>query len=857
RARPWEKRGYRYSYDMLGEAAYTDADAIGYFQTYLDAIRVVGLASKGQGCIRSAGVSVKLSALYPRYEFAKAAHVHQVLYPRLLQLAQAAAQANIGLCVDAEEVDRLEISLDIIEQLAFEPSLKDWQGLGLAVQAYQRRSRAVVDWLVDLAERSGHRLMIRLVKGAYWDTEIKRAQEAGLATFPVFTRKLHTDIAYLACARSLIDAGMSIYPCFASHNAQTVAWILAYADQQQHREFEFQRLHGMGEPLYVQVSERGEWRPATRIYAPVGGHEHLLAYLVRRLLENGANSSFVNRMVDDALPIGELVRDPIEQASHHDYAPHPDIVQPLDVFWPRINSKGLDLTDPLVLQAVQHRLQVIKPNRLAQPIIGGKALAGQRVALLHPADTTQQVGEVIEATAEQALQALRLAVAAQPSWEALGVERRAMILEKAADLFEQQRIMLMQLCVEEAGKTWKDAVAEIREAVDFLRYYAREARRLFDLPLRLPAPTGEDNQMVLRGRGAWLCISPWNFPLAIFVGQIAAALAAGNTVLAKPAEQTPLVAAAAVRLLHEAGVRGDELHLLTGDGARLGKAIMAAPNLAGVVFTGSTEVAKLINQQLAARDGAIVPLIAETGGLNCMIVDSSALPEQVTRDVLASAFQSAGQRCSALRVLYLQDEIYDRQMAMIQGALAELKVGLPTHLDTDLSAVIDQEAQQGLLAHIETFRAQHKLIDQLALPTDLPAGHWVTPTILEVSGIEALNQESFGPILHVARYSVEKIDQVVDAINQKGYGLTLAVHSRIEMRWRRIARRARVGNIYINRNQIGAIVGSQPFGGQGLSGTGPKAGGPHYLLRFATEHCISADLTAAGGDTRLMGLSDT
>lgn len=856
RAKSWEKRGYRYSYDMLGESALTDADAQVYQDKYLDAINQVGAWSKGKGPIASAGVSVKLSALSPRYEFAQSADVHARLYGRILELANAAAVANIGLCIDAEEVDRLDLSMALLERLAFEPSLGDWQGLGLAMQAYQRRARPLVDWVVDLAERSNRRLMVRLVKGAYWDTEIKKAQEMGLKTFPVYTRKVHSDVSYLACARALLEAGPSVYPCFATHNAQTVAWVLEFARTLNHRDFEFQRLHGMGEPLYVQISERGDWQPPTRIYAPVGGHEQLLAYLVRRLLENGANSSFVHRLVDDATPIDDLVQDPVQQAAAYDFRPHPAIHQPMDLFLPRVNSRGLDLTNPVVVEALSERVEKFSSRSTACPYIDGVEGVGASELVRNPANQTDIVGEVIWATPAQAQTALKAAHAAQPQWSALGAERRAMLLERTADLFEQNRIRLMNLCVREAGKTWKDAVAEIREAIDFLRFYALEARRLFEKPKRLPSTAGEIDQLFLRGRGAWLCISPWNFPLAIFTGQIAAALASGNTVLAKPAEQTPLIAAAAIRLFYEAGVRGQELHLLLGDGASLGAAVMNEPELAGVVFTGSTEVAKLINRQLAARDGAIIPLIAETGGLNCMIVDSSSLPEQVTRDVLASAFQSAGQRCSALRVLYLQKDIFDSQLNMIRGAMAELTMGNPADLSKDIGPVIDAEAQQGLQAHIDAMSKQGAVIDALPIPQDIGDGFWVAPTICKISSIADLDREQFGPILHVVPFDGEKLDQVVDEINASGYGLTLSMHSRIESRWKRVVQRARVGNLYINRNQIGAIVGSQPFGGQGLSGTGPKAGGPNYLHRFATEHCLTINTSASGGDTQLMGLGN-
>ncbi len=836
---------YRLSFDMLGEAAWTEADAARYQASYLDAIARTGKASAGSGPIESHGVSIKLSALFPRYEVAQRGGVMERLYPRLLEAAEAAAKVDIGLCVDAEEADRLELSLDLFAKLAHEPSLKGWDGLGLAVQAYQRRARPLVDWLAALANDSGRRLMARLVKGAYWDAEIKRTQEAGLPDFPVFTRKAHTDVSYIACAKAMLAEGAAFYPCFATHNAQTAAAILELAEGRPREDWEFQRLHGMGAPLYRHIVDDAERPAACRIYAPVGGHEDLLAYLVRRLLENGANSSFVNRMVDDALPVEEIVADPVAQAEVSGFQPHSKIALPGDLYAPRVNSAGLDLSDASELERLARDVTELEK--------GGIAAAGKGTRpVRNPARNDDIVGHVREARAAEIAPAMQAASDAQPAWDGAGAEARAVILERAADLFEEHRTRLMQLCVREAGKTWKDAVAEIREAVDFLRYYAAETRRLFAEPVALPGPTGERNTLRLAGRGVWVCISPWNFPLAIFTGQVAAALGAGNAVVAKPAEQTPLIAVEAVSLLKQAGVPDAVLQLTLGDGPTLGPALMTDPRLAGVAFTGSTDVARLLARQLTERDGPILPLIAETGGINAMIVDSSALPEQVTRDVLVSGFQSAGQRCSALRVLYVQEEAAERQIAMLKGAMAELKIGDPAWISTDVGPVIDAEARAGLLAHAERLEKDGKLIASAPLPKDLPPGHWVAPRLLRVGGIGDLKGEVFGPMVHVAVWKADQLDKVIAEINAAGYGLTLSVHSRIEARWRQIAGTAKVGNVYINRNQIGAIVGSQPFGGEGLSGTGPKAGGPHYLARFAVERTCSIDLTAQGGDAELM-----
>jgi RHH-type proline utilization regulon transcriptional repressor/proline dehydrogenase/delta 1-pyrroline-5-carboxylate dehydrogenase len=855
RAKSSESKGYRYSYDMLGEAARTMADAERYYDAYADAIRRIGKAAKGRGPIEAPGISVKLSALHPRYEFAQADRVMDELTPRLLELCRMAKEEDIGLCIDAEEADRLDISMDVIETAAMDPSLQGWQGLGLAVQAYQKRAYPLIDWLADLAKRSGHRLMVRLVKGAYWHTEIKRAQELGWSDYPVFTRKVSTDVSYLACARKLLQEDEAFYPCFATHNAHTLAAVAEMAGNRS--DYEFQRLHGMGDALYDQVvSKAGKGGYPVRIYAPVGSHEDLLAYLVRRLLENGANTSFVNRIVDEKAPISDIVADPLREAERMHPLRHPQIPMPEALFGEgRQNSEGHDVTDPPTLLRLRDgMLAAEKDDWSAAPLVGGAPVRGTPRPVYSPADNARRVGEVTEADADTAKEALSRAVRAQSAWDDTPASERAAILERAADLYEQHGARLMAICIREAGKTLGDAIAELREAVDFLRYYAVRARMEFAEPERLPSPTGEIDEISLHGRGVFLCISPWNFPLAIFTGQVSAALAAGNAVLAKPAEQTPLIAHEAVKLLHAAGVPGDVLHLLPGDGPTIGNAVLEDPSLGGVAFTGSTDTARLINRKLAGRDGPIVPLIAETGGQNAMIVDSSALPEQVTRDVLISAFQSAGQRCSALRCLYVQADVFDRQIEMIAGAMKELRVGDPAYLSTDVGPVIDSEARAGLNDHIAEMRKRGAPLGETEMPADCDRGTFVAPTLFEIGAIGELEREHFGPILHVVRYKASELEDVVDAINATGYGLTCAVHTRIDETVARVLHRLKVGNAYVNRNQIGAIVGVQPFGGEGLSGTGPKAGGPRYLHRFAAERTVSVDTTAAGGNASLMTL---
>jgi len=856
RAAPAEKNGWRHSFDMLGEAAKTAADARRYGEAYENAIRALGKARGDRDVFQAPTISVKLSAIHPRYEFAQRDRALSELVPRLADLALMARDQGIGLTVDAEEADRLDLSLDVIEAVSADPRLKGWDGFGLAVQAYQRRAPRVIDWLAELARRHHRRLCVRLVKGAYWDSEIKRAQERGLSDYPVYTRKVSTDVSYIACAKRLLAARDAFYPQFATHNAQTVATVLELAGNRD--DYEFQRLHGMGEALYEQVVGKDKLDRPCRVYAPVGSHEDLLAYLVRRLLENGANTSFVNRIQDERLPLEEIIADPVARVRRLSRIPNPNIPAPALLYGEgRRNASGIDLSDPLALAPLAEAMEAaVRAGWRAAPIIGGKEEGGEERAACDPADRRRTVGVVVEATPQQALKALDRAHRAAPSWAETPVEVRAACLERLADLYEANRAELMALAVREAGKSLADALAEVREAVDFCRYYAQEARRTFGPPERMPGPTGERNEYSLVGRGVFLCISPWNFPLAIFTGQVAAALVAGNAVLAKPAEQTPLIAAAAVRLAHQAGVPADALHLLPGDGARVAGPLVADGRVAGVAFTGSVATAQVINRALAARDGAIVPFIAETGGQNAMIVDSTALPEQVVTDVLISAFQSAGQRCSACRVLCLQEEIADKVERMLAGAMAELRVGDPARLATDVGPVIDAEARDMLEGHVKRMEREARLIARTPLPADCANGTFVAPAAFALDSLNRLQGEVFGPVLHVLRFPAERLEATVDEICATGFGLTMGVHSRIDTTVEQVRRRARVGNLYVNRNMIGAVVGVQPFGGEGLSGTGPKAGGPRYLARFALERVVSIDTTAAGGNASLMSQGD-
>ena len=856
---------YRYSFDMLGEAALTMPDAERYFEAYTDAIAALGRAVRGARELApesAPSISVKLSALHPRFEYAQRERVRRELGPRLVTLAERAAAAGIALTVDAEESDRLELSLELIDAVLQAPQLAGWQGFGLAVQAYLKRAPDAIHWVVARARAAGRRLNVRLVKGAYWDSEIKRAQERGLEGYPVYTRKQSTDVAYLACASLLIEAGDVVYPQFATHNAHTVASILQRA-RARGRAFEFQRLHGMGEELYSIVTDPAREAVPCRVYAPVGSHEDLLPYLVRRLLENGANTSFVNRIVDGRLPAADIVADPVAFVDGLATLPHPRIPLPARIFGAeRPNSAGCNLVDGRALATLARGASVAQDGpRIAASIVAGRAppsaaaVARGGAPITNPADRAQLVGHVLEASAAQVEQALAAATAAFPEWERTPAAERAATLERAADAFEAHRAELIGLCVREAGKSVADSVAEVREAVDFLRYYAQRARLEFGRSSVLPGPTGESNELLLRGRGVFVAISPWNFPLAIFTGQVAAALAAGNCAIAKPAEQTPLIAAMATRLMLAAGVPEAALQLLPGDGARVGGALCADPRVTGVAFTGSNDTATAIQRALAARPGPIATLIAETGGQNAMIVDSSALPEQVVSDALLSAFNSAGQRCSALRVLCVQEDVAPRVLELIAGAMDELCIGDPALLETDVGPVIDAEARARLERHAAAIVRGARWSHRVRLPAELAGGTFFAPLAVEISGLEVLTSEVFGPVLHVLRWKARDLDALIDAINATGYGLTLGIHTRVDSTVARVRARARVGNVYVNRNMVGAVVGVQPFGGCGLSGTGPKAGGPHYLQRFATEQAVSVNTAAVGGNASLLALA--
>lgn len=856
RRRP-EGDALRYSYDCLGEAAHGRHDVERYFNAYREAIAALAASAPKNVTdpFTAPGVSVKLSALHPRFEHAQRERVLAELVPRLLALARDAREAGLQLTVDAEETDRLELTLDVYEAACADPALGDWEGFGLAVQAYQKRAPAVLEWLAGLAGRRGRRMPVRLVKGAYWDSEIKRAQQLGLSGYPVYTRKHGTDACYLACARYLLAHPEHFCPQFATHNAYTIAYVLAVAGRR--RDFEFQRLHGMGEAVYQALAESGEVY-ALRVYAPVGSHEELLPYLVRRLLENGANTSFIHQLTDRELPVERLVVDPVRRLRGVETLAHPRIPLPVALYEPeRENSRGVDLADPDALSSLDAALtRALEREWRATALVGGRDEGGAERAIQNPADHRQTVGVVREADARLVPDAFALGADAQAEWDRRGGEARAELLERGADALEVGLPELVALVVREGGRTLADAVAEVREAVDACRYYAVRARSEFSGGTPLPGPTGESNTLWLRGRGVFVCISPWNFPVAIFTGQIAAALAAGNAVIAKPARQTPLAAAHVVRLLHGAGIPAEVLHFLPGPGGLLGDALLADPRLAGIAFTGSTETAWVLQQRLAVRRGAIVPLIAETGGQNVLIADSSALAEQLVPDVIASAFDSAGQRCSALRVLFVQTEIAGRVLDLLFDAMDELTIGDPMRLTTDVGPLIDDGARSALLSHDARLRAEARLLKELRLPPDTEHGSFFAPRVFELDRLDRLTHEVFGPVLHVIRYEGGALDRVIDAVNATGYGLTLGVHSRIESTWTRVRERARVGNLYVNRNIIGAVVGVQPFGGEGLSGTGPKAGGPHYLPRFANERAVTINTAAIGGNPGLLSLDD-
>ncbi|MEM9303761.1 MAG: bifunctional proline dehydrogenase/L-glutamate gamma-semialdehyde dehydrogenase PutA [Pseudomonadota bacterium] len=854
RSRSGDNSSYRYSFDMLGEAALTAADAQRYLDAYARAIDEIGEAVDGDDIFAAPSISVKLSALHPRYEATQRERVMAELVPRVRDLALRAKARNIALTVDAEEADRLRLAMDVFDAVFSLEALDGWEGFGLALQAYQKRAPAQIDWLAERARTVGRRIPVRLVKGAYWDTEIKLAQEQGLDDYPVFTRKINTDLSYQACARKLLDARDAFYPQFATHNAQTLAAIVAFAGDD--RTLEFQRLHGMGEELYAEVVGKDRLDFPCRVYAPVGSHEDLLPYLVRRLLENGANTSFVNRIVDEHLPVGDLVADPIRQVAATEPKAHPRIPAPVHLFGPsRANSRGMNLNfEPSQLELANAMGEAPSSGFAAQPLIPGDDSATEAVDILNPARTADVVGQWRGAAPAAVDRALANASDAFRAWRDTPVEERAACLERAADLMEARTGELMNVVLQEAGKTLADGIAEVREAVDFLRYYAVEARHQFGQPQHLPGPTGERNELHQLGRGPFVCISPWNFPLAIFTGQVAAALVAGNTVLAKPAEQTTATAFHATRILHEAGIPAEVLQLVPGTGATVGAKLVSAPSVAGVAFTGSTETAMRINRAMADRDGPIGVLIAETGGQNAMIADSSALPEQLVKDVVLSAFGSAGQRCSALRVLFLQDVVADRVLEMLAGAMDELVVGDPALLRTDVGPVIDAAARDMLQAHLDRMDREAKLIHRAPVGDEAALGHFIAPSAYEIPRLDVLEREVFGPVLHVVRYGSRDLDQVIDAINSTGYGLTLGIHSRIETFADLICQRVRAGNCYVNRNMIGAMVGVQPFGGEGLSGTGPKAGGPHYLSRFATERTVTVNLAAVGGNASLLAL---
>ncbi|WP_010302283.1 bifunctional proline dehydrogenase/L-glutamate gamma-semialdehyde dehydrogenase PutA [Candidatus Odyssella thessalonicensis] len=849
RAQAAERRGYRHSYDMLGEGAKTTQDAERYFHAYAEAIKAIANHKNNEDIYGQPSISVKLSALHPRYELAHRDRIFKELYPHILELCQNAKASGIALTIDAEESERLEISLELVEQLAKEPALQDWDGLGLAVQAYQKRARQVIEFLSETAKAHQRRFCVRLVKGAYWDTEIKRAQERGVSDYPVFTRKVNTDLSYMACADAMLRDTTGIYSQFATHNAYTAATIIDYA-KRHNAGFEFQRLHGMGEKLHEQVVAL---EIPCRIYAPVGEHKDLLAYLVRRLLENGANSSFVNKIYDPETSMEALLMNPLQlattQTDHH----NPVIPLPTNLFQPtRRNSFGLDLDNMEELQRLQSYVNDFSAQFPLLNHIEGASVAEDSTVLTlsDPADPSHIVSQTPQLKEADLKAALEQATAAFKAWTTTPPTQRADIIERLGDKLAAAYDEFIALLVYEGGKTYTDAIAEIREAIDFCYYYAQQARQLMGQALPLPGPTGERNELSLHGRGVIACISPWNFPLAIFLGQVTAALVTGNTVIAKPAQQTPTVARRAIELAYEAGIPREVLHFAPAPGRLIGEVLLRDERIAGVAFTGSTDVAWTINQTLAARRCAIAPLIAETGGINAMIVDSSALTEQVVRDIIISAFQSAGQRCSALRLLYIQEDVAAKTIDMLKGALAELQLGHPRYVTTDIGCVIDKNAQKELLTYSDWLKDNATLIAQASVPES--EGAFVSPQAWLLTDASLLTKEVFGPILHIVTYKFAELPQVIEQINAKGFGLTLGVHSRIEETVALVRQQAQVGNLYINRSIIGAVVGAQPFGGEGLSGTGPKAGGPHYLTRFVQERTYTQDTTAAGGNASLL-----
>ena len=846
---------YRYSFDMLGESALTAADAQRYLENYHEGIKNIGDENVESADVFSApGISVKLSALHPRYEYSHEERVMAELVPAVLELARHAKEVGIGLTIDSEEAHRFELWLNIFERVYRDPALNGWDGFGIALQTYQRRGRDGMRFLIELAEDVGRRIPVRLVKGAYWDSEVKWAQEQGLQSYPVFTRKSHSDVSYLAAARAALGAGDKIYAQFATHNAHTLASVLHYAGSR--RDYEFQRLHGMGEELYAEVVDPEKHDRPCRVYAPVGNHEDLLPYLVRRLLENGSNTSFVNKIADESIDVVDIIADPLATAAGHGYAAHDKIPQPLEIFQPeRDNSRGINLANRKTSKELLAELEAAaQKSCTAKPIIGGREVDGVEKPSVNPSDLSEVVGVCHQASADDVRRAIDVSIAAQPSWDRLGGHERSVILNRAADLYEKHRDELLGLVVREGGRTIPDAISELREAVDFMRYYGAQAAKHFGEPIVLPGPTGERNTLSMRGKGVFIAISPWNFPLAIFTGQVTAALAAGNAVLAKPAAPTTIIAYRAIQLLHEAGVPVDVLHYVPCGGRMIGESGVADPRIAGVVFTGSTEVAQTINQTLAQRDGPIGTLVAETGGQNAMFVDSSALPEQVVHDAIYSAFNSAGQRCSALRLLCVQEEIEPRTLDLLKGYMEELTIGDPRRLATDVGPCIDDPSRQILATHVDRMGKEQRVVHRCSLPEETSKGTFFAPTLVEIDDIGALTEEQFGPILHVVKFKSRYLDKTVAAVNRTGFGLTMGVHSRIDSRIAGLAADSGAGNLYVNRNMIGAVVGVQPFGGRGLSGTGPKAGGPHYVQRFGTEFTLSNNISAVGGNASLLTL---
>src|SRR5690554_633876 len=849
-------QGYTHSYDMLGEAALTAEDAERYRIAYIDSINRIAAENFNNPEVARPTISIKLSALHPRYEVANRERVLTELAGTLTELITLAKNADVGVTIDAEEMDRLELSLELFEKVYRSGVCKGWPRFGLVIQAYSKRALPVLCWINALAKECGDEIPVRLVKGAYWDTEIKHAQQMGLTGYPVFTRKASTDVSFVACARYLLSDHTegNIFPQFATHNAHTICAIQQMGDG---RRYEFQRLHGMGKDLYDQVIKEDQGR-SVRIYAPVGAHKDLLPYLLRRLLENGANSSFVHKLLDPKVPVSDLAQHPVTLLRQRVTLANDKIPLPVDIFGTRKNSLGLNMNiqsqgDAFIKQV--HSFQ--NTQWQGGPIVNGKLIESvQRVAVTSPQQTSHQIGTIGWADASLAEEALQIANAAFQRWSRTDVNVRAEALEKLADKLEENLAELVALCTLEAGKTLQDGIDEVREAVDFCRYYAIQARKLMSQGVTMPGPTGETNELFVQGRGTFVCISPWNFPLAIFLGQVTAALATGNCVIAKPAEQTGLVAYRAVQLALESGVPGDVLQFLPGKGAEIGATLVSQDAIGGVCFTGSTTTAQSINRALAARTGAIVPLVAETGGQNAMMIDSTALPEQAVTDIVGSAFKSAGQRCSALRVLYVQDDVADRIIDLIKGAMQELLVGDPMDYKTDVGPVIDGVAKTTLEQHLADIQYTGKLISESPMPEFTAGGTFVTPTAIQIDSISQLVRENFGPVLHIIRFKREDLDQIIDDINNTGYGLTFGIHSRNESFYNDVASRINVGNVYINRNQVGAVVGVQPSGGQGLSGTGPKAGGPHYLYSFMTEKVLTDNITAVGGNATLLSLGD-